>query len=567
MDTAKKVIKLFTKYKLYVLVLLIGIPIISKLNIWSKTMLGTIVDNVANADRWISIVKAYVIIAVALFGVKQGYSIIEQRLEFKLTYNLRAAIAEKILHINSESLVMYSTDDIMQMWNDDVREIQKVSIKSICEFLILFVSAVLAIIELGKISILFPFIAVSINILVIVPVRVLGRRNKNKAMKQRESQVAMNEKFYIILNAIRLIKAFGKEKDELLKFDKINNRYVDDKLSFSLATRIYKSVVTSLNTIAPTVVLSISVFWIRDGLLTIGDIVMALSLLETVSKPFGEVGNFLVNLKTIGFKFEHLFQFLEMGNEQTTGKSLEEDEHYSIELKNVFYQINGSNILENINVTFDSGEKVAVVGESGSGKTTLNNLILRIYNPTRGKVLLNGNDVQEFDLRTYRKGIHYSQSNTYISNRSILQNLAILGAEEDLCIKIAKDINFHDEIIAMADGYNTVLDASSSNISGGQKKKIAIIRALAQRSHLYVFDEITRGIDETSAITIMDYLLDHVKETAIFTMHDFYAIERMDKIIVMQSGHIIAEGSHSDLYENCEYYRELYDNRRRAGNE
>lgn len=111
----------------------------------------------------------------------------------------------------------------------------------------------------------------------------------------------------------------------------------------------------------------------------------------------------------------------------------------------------------------------------------------------------------------------------------------------------------------MTDGYDTMVDAGGSNISGGQKKKIAIIRALTQCSHLYVFDEITRGIDETFAMSVMNYLLDNISSTAIFTMHNFYAIERMDKIIVMQAGRIVAEGKHEELYGNCSYYRELYD--------
>ena len=112
-----------------------------------------------------------------------------------------------------------------------------------------------------------------------------------------------------------------------------------------------------------------------------------------------------------------------------------------------------------------------------------------------------------------------------------------------------------------------MIDASTSNISGGQKNKIAIIRALTQESRLYILDEITRGIDESSAEFIMDYLLDNLDATVIFTMHNFQAIERMDKIVVMRNGHIIAEGKHEELYQSCEYYRRLYDSRKREGDE
>ena len=197
----------------------------------------------------------------------------------------------------------------------------------------------------------------------------------------------------------------------------------------------------------------------------------------------------------------------------------------------------------------------------------MNNLLLRLYQPTEGKLLLNGCDAQEFNLQSYRRGIHYSQSNPYIANASIMENLMLLGASEDTCVQMAEAIDFHDEITALADGYNTVIDAGSSNVSGGQKKKIAIIRALTQKSCLYVLDEITRGIDDKAAVYIMNYLLDHITATTIFTMHNFLDIERMDKIVVMQSGRVVAQGKHEDLYYCCDYYRALYDNRRTTGND
>ena len=567
MNMKKRMIKFLSQYKIYLFLLLIGIPIISKLNVWSQTMLGAIVDNIANAEEWLAIAGVYAVAVVALFVVKEVYNVLEQRMTFKVTYDLRAAIAKKVLHIKSDLLVSYSAEDIMQMWNEDVRDIQKTSVNNIFNFSVWTCSAVLALLELGRISCYFPLIALAVNLAAIIPVKVLGRNNKKKSQNKRASNLAMNEKFYSILNTIRLVKAYGKEQEELEKFDKINGKFVDDKLSFALSSRVYKSVMTSIKAIAPTLILLLANFEIRDGQMTIGDVVLATSLLDTVSKPFSQGGEFFMNLKAIGFKFNHLFRFLEEDNEHTEGIFFEVCEPFSIQFENVSYRVEETDILKGINFSVRAGEKVAIVGESGSGKTTLNNLILRLCQPTEGKMLLNGRDAQVYDLKTYRKGIHYSQSNPYIANASIIHNLTLLGAEAEVCVQIAKDIAFHDEITAMPEGYNTIVDAGSANLSGGQKKKIAIIRALAQKRNLYVLDEITRGIDEKAAMLIMHYLLDYITSTVIFTMHNFQAIERMDKVIVMRSGNIIAEGTHEQLYCCCDYYKELYDNRRRTANE
>ena len=224
----------------------------------------------------------------------------------------------------------------------------------------------------------------------------------------------MNEKFYTILNAIRLVKSYGKEEREINQFEKTSATYMDDKLSFFLSSRIYKSVVSALNSIAPTLILIIANYQIHNESLSIGNIVLSISLLTTINQPFSEGGNFIINLKAIGFKFEHLFQLLEKCDEKVEGKHLKTTSPYSFDFCNVCYIIDGFNLVENISISIASGEKVAVVGESGSGKTTLNNLILRLYDPSDGTILLNGTDIHKYDLYEYRKGIHYSLSNIYI---------------------------------------------------------------------------------------------------------------------------------------------------------
>lgn len=564
--TMKQIWSLYTEYKWHLCLLLVGVPLISGLDIWSQTMLGTIIDQISDTDAWCSTVCLYAVAITAMFIVKQGHLLVEQKLEFQIIYRLRAVIAEKVLRMNSTSLSAYSSDDVMYMWNEDVCELQAISVKNILQFAILVFSAVLALIELSNISIYFPLIAIAVNILSILPVRVIGTYKKKRTESQRESQVTMNEKFYTILNAILLIKSYGKEEEEISEFEELNERFADEKIALFLSARIYKSLSSVMKSIAPTVLLLIANVEIREGRMTIGDIVLATSLLATISKPFGEVGNFIVDIKGIEGKFEHLFRFLEEENEPSAGADFAWEIPYELIFSDVSYQRNGTKILEHINLRIQSGEKIAVVGESGAGKTTLNDLILRLYAPTAGTILLNGRDIREYDLDVYRRGIHYSQSNTYLSYGTMMENLALLDPHigTQTYKEVAERIGFHSEIMSMADGYHTVVSAGGSNLSGGQKKKIAVIRALAHPCQLYVLDEPTRGMDAVSASAVMNALLDRSEATMLFTIHNFYAIERMDKIVVMKEGRIIAEGKHMELYQNCGYYRELYDNRKRG---
>ena len=282
MTTCKKILKIYAEHPLSICLLFLGIPVISQLNIYSQTLLGKIIDHITTADTWKRVALNYVITMTVLFTVRQLYTIVEQRLSFQTIHKLRSSIATKIMYINSASLDTYSTDDVMQMWNEDVCEIQALSLKSLLDFITFILSAALTLAELNKISFYFPLIALGVNLLTLLPLKILSQQNKKRAQDRRNAQVTMNEKFYTLLNAIRLIKMYGKEKEEISDFEKINTTFVDDKLSFSVSSRIYKSVVTAFKAIAPTIILLMANFQIRDGQMTIGDIVLATSLTKEV---------------------------------------------------------------------------------------------------------------------------------------------------------------------------------------------------------------------------------------------------------------------------------------------
>lgn len=239
-------------------------------------------------------------------------------------------------------------------------------------------------------------------------------------------------------------------------------------------------------------------------------------------------------------------------------------EEYELTFENVGYSVNDKTLVSNLNFKVRKGEKIGIVGESGSGKTTLNNLLLRLYKPNEGDIKLNDVSVSTYNIEFYRRNIHYSQSDTYLINDSIYNNLTLFGASEDEVIEVAKDIGFHDEICNMEKGYDIIISPNASNISVGQKKKLEIIRAITNKKGIYIFDEITKGIDNKTADSIMMYILDRIKETTFITMHEMYGIEKLDKIMVMKSGHILSVGSHDELLISCDYYNKLYNNYKRC---
>ncbi len=558
------IFKLYTKRKIFVAVLFIFIITISKLNVYSKTVLGDIVDNITVKDKFMNFIVLFVVVNVALYLINLLYSVVQKSFSFKIINELKLQLANKIIKMNFESFNKYDHDNIFQMWNKDVDELQNMSFETFFNYAMIILSAIFAITEFVKISIWIPCIAVLINLIGMYPIVLLTNRAKKAWKHLRDSEVNMNGKFSGLFDTIRLIKAFGKEEHAMVEFESCNEVFVDKQIDAMIVNRLHKSLISVIDTLAQVVILLFGSFSVMKGQMSIGDILVAITLLPILNQPFSETGRMLANLKALGVKIDNLLKFLSEEDEHLKGEAIELQEDYELSFENVGYSINDQSLVCNLNFKVRKGEKIGIVGESGSGKTTLNNLLLRLYEPTEGRIMLNGVDILTCNIKSYRKNIHYSQSNTYLINDTIYNNLTLLGASKDEVTQVAKDIGFHDEICNMESGYNTVISPNASNVSGGQKKRLEIIRAITNKKNIYIFDEITKGIDNETAHAIMMYILDRIKETMFITMHEMYGIKKLDKILVMKNGRILSVGNHEELLASCDYYNRLYNNDKRS---
>lgn len=564
MNKLKDVLKLYTKKKLFVVVLFVFIIIISKLNVYSKTILGGIVDNITIKDKFMHFIVLFLVVNVALYLINLIYSLVQKSFSFKIINELKLQLANKIIKMNFESFGKYGVNNIFQMWNKDVDELQNISFETFFNYAMMILSAVFAISQFVRISIWIPCIAILINLIGMYPIVLLTNRAKKSWKHLRDSEVNMNGKFSGLFDSIRLIKAFGKEEYAMEQFENCNEVYVDKQIDALIINRTHKSLISVIETFTQVVILLFGSFAVMKGKMSIGDILVAITLLPILNQPFSEAGRMLANFKALGIKMDNLFKFLSEEDEHFEGETIKLPEEYELTFDNVGYSVNGKSLISNLSFKVRKGEKIGIVGESGSGKTTLNNLLLRLYKPNEGDIKINGVSISTYNIESYRKNIHYSQSNTYLINDSIYNNLTLFGASEDEVIKVAKDIGFHDEICKMENGYNTIISPNASNISGGQKKRLEIIRAITNKKEIYIFDEITKGIDNKTANFIMMYILNRIKETLFITMHEMYDIEKLDKIIVMKNGRILSVGNHDELLGSCDYYNKLYNNDKRC---
>ena len=229
-----------------------------------------------------------------------------------------------------------------------------------------------------------------------------------------------------------------------------------------------------------------------------------------------------------------------------------------IEFRDVTFKIKNKEILHNINLKIDHNEVVAIVGEAGSGKTMLLNLILRLFSPTSGKILLDNTNILDFSKDAYSSLVSIVNQKPFIFNMSIRKNLDFVDENIKNQIEACKKAGIHDFIETLPDGYNTILRENGSNISGGQKQMISIARTILSKSEVILLDDITTSLDPDTAKLVPRLIKELKKDhTIIMVTKKPDLMKKADRIVVLNNGSISAVGTHKSLMEKSEIYRML----------
>jgi ATP-binding cassette subfamily B protein len=367
-------------------------------------------------------------------------------------------------------------------------------------------------------------------------------------------------------SGIRIVKSYVQEEYEIESFDKLNWEYVEKNMSFVRVFAAFHPMMHFIVGIGVILVLFVGGVQIVEETLTLGEFVAFTLYLGMLVWPSIALGWVVGIFQQGAASMERINVILNtppeiMDDDQTQDiKTIEGD----IRIKDLTFSYDDTSepVLKNINLKIEAGTILAVVGRTGSGKSTLINLLTRNYDPDPGSIFIDDIDIRKIPLQTLRHHIGYIPQETFLFSDTIAQNVnfASDSSEEDQIQRATAIAQIHEAIEDFPEKYETVLGERGINLSGGQKQRISIARAILKQPKILLLDDALSAVDTITEEKILHKLRgEMVNKTCVWISHRISALQDADKIVVLDQGEIIEEGTHEELLKLNGVYRDLYE--------
>jgi len=572
MALLKRVFSYLTPYWKQFALTLLCIAVSSVLRLYPSIITGRIIDEgliQRNMDTliYLIILSFGVTVGAELIGVLESY--LNSWIAQHITFDMRNAMYAHLQKMSQRFFTSSNQGDIITRMTSDISGVQSIITSTFASILSNSITLIFAVVAMFRKNWILATIGLVIVPLFTIPTRKAG---KTRWKLTRESQ-ACNDEINGLLNETLsvsgqlLVKLFNKEKYEYDKYEAVNRKMVNLNIRESMAGRWFRVVLSTLTSIGPMALYLVGGILMMkyDSDLTVGDITVLVSLLGRMYGPVNSLLNIQVEWIRSMAMFTRIFEYYDMPVEvENAPDAITPSEAFgNVEFKDVYFHYDPSReILKHVSFKLKAGNSIAIVGPSGSGKSTLVNLIPRLYDATAGTVTFDGVDVRKLDLGFLRDNVGVVTQETYLFNGTIRDNLlyAKSDATEEEIIEALKKANIYDFVQNQENGLDTIVGNRGLKLSGGEKQRISIARALLKDPALLIFDEATSALDSISESKIQEAIDPLIESrTSILIAHRLSTILSADEIIVLKDGEIVEQGQHHDLVKAGGVYTELYE--------
>lgn len=563
-----RIFKYLKKYWVYALLAPIFMLFEVLVDLLQPTLLSSIVDNGVLAGNMSLIIKTGVtmLILVIFGGIMGALSSFAAGIASQsFSCDLRKAVYSKIMNLSFQQTDKFTTGSLVTRLTNDITQTQDFVATALRMFVrssFMFIGGIIMMMRLnvdfGRV------LAFSLPIQIVIVIIFLRKTSPLFSVVQTKLD-RVNSVMQENVSGSRVVKAYVNEEYETERFGTANNELMGINLKVQKLMATIAPMLMIIMNISVVAIIYIGGLSVQASQMQAGKIMAAITYTTQIIMSMMMVSMMFQMVSRAKASMDRINEVLTNDPVIKNGHITEAKGNGSISFENVSFgypNVEGKPILKDISLNIKSGETLAILGATGSGKSSFVNLIPRFYDVTNGEIQIDGVDVKDYDLETLRSKISFVLQKSELFSGTVAENIrwGNDNATMDDIIEAAKTAQAHDFIMSFNDEYNTVIAEKGSSLSGGQKQRVCIARAIIRKPEILIFDDSTSALDLSTEANLHQSLKENLKGTTfIMVAQRVASVKNVDKIIVLDNGHIAAYGTHDELLANSEIYQDIYN--------
>ncbi|RAP47702.1 MAG: multidrug ABC transporter ATP-binding protein [Methanosphaera sp. rholeuAM6] len=506
------------------------------------------------------IIAAILYIISAIFTYLQSWFLTQ--ISTEISYKLRKRLIEKVNQLSMKDFDKNKRGDILSRITNDVDSLQTGITSTFLQFMTAIITIVGVFVMMLSINIWLTLITIILVPISFIVISIVMKRSQKYYKDQLRYKGMVNSQIEETFGGQDIIRTFNQEDDSFESFKNDNDKWYDYEWKSQFYSSLMGPIMNFISNLSYVIIAVIGAILVLENAIMVGDILAFFQYIQNFTQPIQQITRVMNLVQTALAATERIFEFLEIDVEEDKSTLKIEDIYDEITFENVSFAYEDTEIIKNLTFKVKKGEKIAIVGHTGAGKSTIIKLLMRFYDIDNGKISIDGVNINEYNKNSLRSIMGMVLQETWLFSDTIKENIKYgnLEATDADIINASKIAYAHNFITQLPEGYDTVLNEDTDNISSGQKQLLTIARTILSDKKILILDEATSSVDTRTEKLIQD-AMDRLMEdkTSFIIAHRLSTIKNADKILVLDNGKIIEEGTHKDLItiENG-YYKGLY---------